>query len=78
MAARQVLAHEIRNPLGSMSLTCALLKHRTNVCADGLKDQLRQLIDVLQGDIRRLDGLVGRYLCSEDAPGAPSRGRPPP
>jgi len=51
------LAHEIRNPLGSIAGSVALLR-----AASGLSDEDRQLFDIIQRETRRLDDLVTDML----------------
>ena len=55
MAAR--LAHEVRNPLASIEVTCGLLRRRL---ADD--PQARELVDKVTAEVRRLNGTVTSSL----------------
>jgi signal transduction histidine kinase/putative methionine-R-sulfoxide reductase with GAF domain len=56
------LAHEIRNPLNSISLQMSLLERRIAKLEPAAGKALRELADVVREEIRRLDGLVGDFL----------------
>ena len=56
------LAHEIRNPLNSISLQISLLERRIAKLEPSAGKALRELADVVREEIRRLDGLVGDFL----------------
>ena len=51
------LAHEIRNPLASIEVSCALLKRRLKPQADG-----RDLLDKIIAEVRRLNGTITSSL----------------
>ena len=51
------LAHEIRNPLASIEVTCSLLKRR--LAAD---DAARDLLGKIVAEVRRLDSTIGSSL----------------
>jgi signal transduction histidine kinase len=55
MAAR--LAHEVRNPLASIQVTCGLLRRRLGHDASG-----RDLLDKIIAEVRRLNGTVTSSL----------------
>ncbi len=56
------LAHEVRNPLNSIALQLSILERRLTALEAGVADRLRQLVDVIREEIRRLDALVGEFL----------------
>lgn len=56
------LAHEVRNPLNSIALQLSILERRLTSLEAGVADRLRQLVDVIREEIRRLDALVGEFL----------------
>ena len=51
------LAHEIRNPLASIQVTCSLLKRRLSEDSDA-----RDLLGKIAAEVRRLDSTVGSSL----------------
>ncbi len=51
------LAHEIRNPLGSISGSVQMVRD-----AEGLEDEDRQLLDIVLGEVDRLNELVSQML----------------
>ncbi len=55
MAAR--LAHEVRNPLASIEVTCGLLRRRLAADPDG-----KRLLDKITDEVRRLDSTVTSSL----------------
>jgi signal transduction histidine kinase len=56
------LAHEVRNPLNSISLQLSILERRTAPLEEGLLGQIRGLIGIIREEIKRLDGLVSDFL----------------
>ncbi len=56
------LAHEVRNPLNSIALQLSILERRLTSLEAGVAERLRQLVDVIREEIRRLDALVGEFL----------------
>jgi len=56
------VAHDVRNPLHSIGLT---LQHLSDACRPEAADraaEFDQAVDVMRGEIRRLDRLVGSFL----------------
>ena len=64
-ALSRILAHEIRNPLNSMALHCALLRRSTEQAEP---ERVREIADLLRGEITRLDQLVHEYLLYSNGP----------
>jgi signal transduction histidine kinase len=56
------LAHEVRNPLNSMSLQLAILERRIGRCDRALAAQMQELVLVIREEIERLETLVGDFL----------------
>jgi signal transduction histidine kinase len=57
------LAHEVRNPLNSISLQLVLLSRRLAKVNDGpLKSEIDSLVGTTRREIERLDQLVGEFL----------------
>ncbi len=50
------VTHEVRNPLNAMSLNAELLAE------EPLDEEARTLLDTITAEIRRLEGVTGRYL----------------
>src|SRR5262249_2414943 len=59
------LAHEVRNPLNSITLQLSILERRIRRCGPALGKEMADVAGVLREEVRRLDGLVGAFLlCS--------------
>jgi signal transduction histidine kinase len=56
------LAHEVRNPLNSIGLQLSLLERRAAEAAGGPPKGVREKIDIIRREIRRLDQLVNEFL----------------
>lgn len=56
------LAHEVRNPLNSISLQLSILERRTAPLEEGLLGQIRGLIGIIREEIKRLESLVSDFL----------------
>lgn len=56
------LAHEVRNPLNSISLQLVLLSRRVARLGDAADPEIASLIENARREIDRLDGLVGEFL----------------
>jgi len=56
------LAHEVRNPLNSISLQLVLLSRRVRALDAGVQDELRELLGTARGEIARLNELVEEFL----------------
>jgi signal transduction histidine kinase len=56
------LAHEVRNPLNSISLMLVLLKRRLARLADGSDADLAATVENVKREVERLDGLVEEFL----------------
>lgn len=56
------LAHEVRNPLNSISLQLSILERRSGPLEEGLAIQFRGLIGIIREEIKRLESLVSDFL----------------
>lgn len=56
------LAHEVRNPLNSISLQLSVLERRFGRCEAALGGEMTELAEVIRGEIRRLEVLVDDFL----------------
>jgi signal transduction histidine kinase len=56
------LAHEVRNPLNSISLQLVLLSRRLNRLEGEAREEMAALVESARGEIDRLDGLVEEFL----------------
>lgn len=56
------LAHEVRNPLNSIALQLSILERRLSSLEAGVAERVRQVVDIIREEIRRLDALVGEFL----------------
>jgi len=56
------LAHEVRNPLNSITLQLSILERRTAPLEEVLAGQIHGLIGVIREEIKRLDSLVSDFL----------------
>jgi signal transduction histidine kinase len=56
------LAHEVRNPLNSISLQLSVLERRFRRLEAGLAGEMGELVDVIREEIRRLESLVEDFL----------------
>ncbi len=56
------LAHEVRNPLNSIALQLSILERRLTSLEAGVAERLRQVVDIIREEIRRLDALVNEFL----------------
>jgi signal transduction histidine kinase len=56
------LAHEIRNPLNSISLQLSVLERRLGRAGLARPEELQEVVNVIRDEIRRLDNLVGDFL----------------
>ena len=56
------LAHEVRNPLNSISLQLSVLERRIARCEARLAGQMAEVVDVIRDEIRRLELLVDDFL----------------
>jgi len=56
------LAHEVRNPLNSISLQLSVLERRIARCEATLSGQMAEVVDVIREEIRRLEVLVEDFL----------------
>ena len=57
------MAHEIRNPLNAISISIQRLK-REFVPGDDKKDEYGKFIDIMRGELRRVDRIVEEFLLS--------------
>jgi signal transduction histidine kinase len=56
------LAHEVRNPLNSISLQLSILERRMGRLEAGLAGEMNSLVGIIRDEVRRLDSLVGDFL----------------
>jgi signal transduction histidine kinase/putative methionine-R-sulfoxide reductase with GAF domain len=56
------LAHEVRNPLNSITLQLAILGRRASRLEPDLANELEDLLAIIRQEIKRLDALVGDFL----------------
>ena len=56
------LAHEVRNPLNSISLQLSVLERRIGRCEAALAGEMAELVEVIREEIRRLEILVEDFL----------------
>lgn len=56
------LAHEVRNPLNSIALQLSLLERRAASLEGAVAAQIRDLIDIIREEVKRLDSLVSDFL----------------
>jgi signal transduction histidine kinase len=56
------VAHDIRNPLHSIGLTLQHLRETCRPEADEAAEEFDRSVDIIRGEIRRLDQLVGNFL----------------
>jgi signal transduction histidine kinase len=56
------VAHDVRNPLHSIGLTLQHLDETARPESDERRGEFDRSIDVIRGEIRRLDQLVGNFL----------------
>ncbi len=57
------MAHEIRNPLNAISISIQRLK-REFTPGDDKKDEYGKFIDIMRGELRRVDRIVEEFLLS--------------
>jgi len=56
------LAHEIRNPLSSLDIHVQLLEEDLGNLAPQLRDQMTSRLEIIQGELHRLDSIVAQFL----------------
>ena len=56
------LAHEIRNPLSSLDIHVQLLEEDLGNLAPQLRDQMTSRLEIIQGELHRLDSIVSQFL----------------
>ena len=56
------LAHEIRNPLSSLDIHVQLLEEDLGAMAPQLREQLNPRLEIIHGELHRLEGIVERFL----------------
>jgi signal transduction histidine kinase len=56
------LAHEIRNPLSSLDIHVQLLEEDLGNLAPQLRDQMTARLEIIQGELHRLDSIVSQFL----------------
>jgi signal transduction histidine kinase len=56
------LAHEIRNPLSSLDIHFQLLEEDLASLAPPVREQLSSRMEIIHGELARLEGIVDRFL----------------
>ncbi|MCX6927942.1 MAG: ATP-binding protein [Verrucomicrobia bacterium] len=56
------LAHEIRNPLSSLDIHVQLLDEDLALLAPQVREQLTPRLEIIHGELHRLEGIVERFL----------------
>ncbi len=56
------LAHEVRNPLSSLDIHFQLLEEDLGKLAPQLPEQLSTRLEIIHGELARLEGIVERFL----------------
>lgn len=56
------VAHEIGNPLNSLTIHLQLLDRELNTLPEDRRDELRELLDIARGEISRLDQILSQFL----------------
>ena len=56
------LAHEIRNPLSSLDIHVQLLEEDLAALAPPMREQLTPRLEIIHGELHRLEGIVERFL----------------
>ena len=56
------LAHEVRNPLSSLDIHVQLLEEDLAALAPQMREQLTPRLDIIHGELHRLEGIVERFL----------------
>jgi two-component system sensor histidine kinase HydH len=56
------LAHEVRNPLSSLDIHMQLLEEDLAMLAPPMREQLAPRLEVIHGELHRLEGIVERFL----------------
>lgn len=56
------LAHEVRNPLSSLDIHVQLLEEDLSALAPQMREQLTPRLEIIHGELHRLEGIVERFL----------------
>jgi len=56
------LAHEVRNPLSSLDVHVQLLEEDLGALAPQMREQLTPRLEIIHGELHRLEGIVERFL----------------
>ncbi len=56
------LAHEVRNPLSSLDIHVQLLEEDLAALAPQMREQLSPRLEIIHGELHRLEGIVERFL----------------
>lgn len=56
------IAHEIGNPLNALDIHLQLIERRMRLLKGAGKKELVELLDVAKEEVKRLEGIVGRFL----------------
>jgi signal transduction histidine kinase len=56
------LAHEVRNPLSSLDIHFQLLEEDLASLAPQIREQLTSRMEIIHGELHRLEGIVERFL----------------
>ena len=58
------VAHELGNPLNSLTIHLQLLDRRLRTLKAAEAARLREMVEVAQGEIKRLDFIIGQFLAA--------------
>jgi signal transduction histidine kinase len=56
------MAHEVRNPLNSIALHAELLEGKVRGLSDPEREAVLRSVQALQGEVQRIDRILGQYL----------------
>jgi two-component system, sporulation sensor kinase E len=58
------VAHELGNPLNSLTIHLQLIARRLRKLDKKSAGNLEELLDIAQGEIKRMDGIIGQFLAA--------------
>jgi len=71
------MAHEVRNPLGAMTLNVDLLEEMVRACRDPAMADTRELLGAIRDEVERLTTLTDEYLVAARLPAPRFEEEPP-